>query len=75
MKEEYRFFAYFSPKMGFDISNPIFSGKIRNNFINLLSAETADCVVNDNSQMSVRKQVLQNYAFPEQWIYLLYHIQ
>ena len=32
-------------------------------------------MVSNNSQMSVRKKALQNYAFPEQWIYLFHPFQ
>ena len=41
--------------MAFDVSNPIFREN-KKNLINFLSAETAHSVVNDNSQMSVRKK-------------------
>ena len=69
MKEEYRFFLLIFPGKWDLTFQILFFGK------NLLSAENALSVVNDNSQMSVRKTVLQNYAFPEQWIYLLYPVQ
>ena len=59
-----------------EMSNPILQEKIRKNLINLSSAESAHSVVSNNSQMSVRKkEVLQNYVFPEQWIYLFHPFQ
>ena len=49
----------------------LFYRKSKKNLINLSSAESAHSMVSNNSQVYVRKnKVLQNYAFPEQWIYL-----
>ena len=72
-KKNKEIFFLFFPVMEFDISyklSPLgticmkiqilFSGK---NLINLSSAEFAYSVVSDNSQMSVRNKMLQNYAF------------
>ena len=53
----------------------LFYGKNKNNLINLSSAESAHRVMSSNSQMSVQKKMLQNYAFPEQWIYLFHPFQ
>ena len=48
-------------------------GKNKKSLINLLSAEPAHSVESNNSQMSVPKiKELQNYSFPEQWIYLFH---
>ena len=58
-----------------EMSNPILR-KNKKSLINLSSAESAHSVVSNNSQMFVRKKkVLQNYAFPEQWIYLIHPFQ
>ena len=60
----------------------LFNGKNKKNLINLSSAESAHSVVSNNSQMFVqkkkkkkKKKLLQNYAFPEQWIYLFHPFQ
>ena len=54
-KKNKEFFSYFSGK--WDLTFQIlFYGKNKKNLINLSSAETAHNVVNDNSQMSVRKK-------------------
>ena len=47
----------------------LFYGKNKKNLINLSSAESVHSMVSNDSQMSAKKKVLQNYAFPEQWIY------
>ena len=53
-KKNKEFFSYFSGK--WDLTFQIlFYGKNKKNLINSSSAETAHNVVNDNSQMSVRK--------------------
>ena len=81
------FFFLFFRKIRLDIScklSPLetvhmkcqiqFYGKNKKTLIDLSSAEPAHSMVSNNSQMSVpkKKKVLQNYAFPEQWVYLFH---
>ena len=53
----------------------LFYGNNKKNLINLSSAESAHRVILKCLCKKKKKKMLQNYAFPEQWIYLFHPFQ